>query len=419
MKKRPVAAAAMGVSLLLAVGSTAAAKQVTLRLVGHWGGDRLAEINQWLADYERETGGRVKATYEPIASHELFQKILTMAAANASPDVYHVNHSYLRDLAKLQLLQPVPATVLDAMRRFFAPEALNLVYFNGNYWGAPTEYEPYGTIYNKRFLADAGLAEPPARWSWTEFTDYARKLVIRDSEGKLTRAALVWYWSSWHDLLAAFTWSNGGEFFDERTETYRFDEPPGLEAFTFMVGLARDHRVALKDGLITDRTAAMQFAAPWWNTIIMTRLGDDVLADFGSTTLPYGKKGQPATLQYGWGFVVSRDTPNAAEAWDLVMFLTMKQLSEGGTRIGRFYAGGSMPTNPADRQLPVFRRYPSFYKGFGDSMPFARTNPSPGRVAAGVLLPFRNLAWDAIDGKISDAEAIRQMKQFAQNLLGN
>src|SRR5690606_8761430 len=108
-------------------------------------------------------------------------------------------------------------------------------------------------------------------------------------------------------------WSNGGEFFDHQAGKYRFAEPPGLEAFEFMMSLPMEMNVATVGGAITDERAAMQFSAPWWANLIRVVLGPDRIQDFGSVPLPRGGE-SPATLQYSFGFFVNSQTEHAVES---------------------------------------------------------------------------------------------------------
>ena len=48
--------------------------------------------------------------------------------------------------------------------------------YDGKTYGLPGLVNVYGVFYNKDILANAGLAEPSADWTWADLFEYAEKL---------------------------------------------------------------------------------------------------------------------------------------------------------------------------------------------------------------------------------------------------
>ncbi len=141
-------------------------------------------INQ----YEKSHPG-VKINYIQVPSKNyestLFQ---TLQKGGNTPDIVTIGNTYLPIFQKY--LYPAPSNIINinTFKSIFYPTAFQDLTSNGNIYALPSNYDGLSLIYNKTEFAKAGLSAPSSNIN--TFVSQIPKLVVKDSNGNVTQAAI-------------------------------------------------------------------------------------------------------------------------------------------------------------------------------------------------------------------------------------
>ncbi|MGW2620626.1 ABC transporter substrate-binding protein [Streptomyces sp. NPDC001500] len=120
----------------------------------------------------------------------------------------------------------------------FMPRALDAVTYGGRMYGAPIYQTVTTTLYNRRLLAEAGVATPPTTWD-----------EIRAAAPKLrSKGVAVLDYSASDDAslnlnFYPLLWQAGGRVFSEDGMRVAFNGSEGIEALTFLTDLYRQNAI--------------------------------------------------------------------------------------------------------------------------------------------------------------------------------
>lgn len=96
---------------------------------------------------------------------------------------------------------------------------------------------------NEVQLAAAGLDDPPE--TWDEFFEYARRLTVRDADGRVTRRGVALWNITWP--LVSAIWSEGGELADRNLHHVTLDHPVAIEVLRKFQSLVREGAAVVPD----------------------------------------------------------------------------------------------------------------------------------------------------------------------------
>lgn len=153
-------ALAAGVSLVALTASL----QVSAESLRFWTTeeqpDRLAKQQALAAEFERKTGNKVEVI--PITEKELGTRATAAFAANDLPDVIYHTLQYVQPWAEAGILDTVAAddVVRDLGVDTFAPGALDMANFGGEYAAVPVDGWTQLIVYRRDLFEANGLAAP-------------------------------------------------------------------------------------------------------------------------------------------------------------------------------------------------------------------------------------------------------------------
>ncbi|GAA0596685.1 sugar ABC transporter substrate-binding protein [Kribbella sandramycini] len=156
------------------------------------------------------------------------EKLATAFAGRKGPDVVLQIPDQLPQYVKNGSLEPID-DVVEADKAKFLPNSIPGLTVDGKVYAAPIYQTVTTTIYNKTVLTKAGIAKPPA--TWDEIKAAAPKIkaagfsTLDYSASPETTLNLNFY-----PLL----WQAGGKVFADDGKTVAFNQPPGVEALTFL-----------------------------------------------------------------------------------------------------------------------------------------------------------------------------------------
>lgn len=335
----------MSIGLLLIVWSVyaIAAEPITLRF-SDW---HLTEevwnksLKEGLALFEQQHPN-IKVVPEPVAYGEKETKYTVESEAGRAPDVFHVHafslpmffsKGYAQDLTPF--IEKEGAGFLDA----WYPLPLELITYNGKVHAMPGDYMTMVLFYNSEMFQAAGLDPNTPPKTWNEFLEYAKKLT-RDLNGD----SRIDQWGfgvvgakdpGFSLRFSPFLWSFGGDYLTPDLKKSALDSPEAKEAFIFFVELYTKHKVvppgltAMNPQEVRTQMAQKKIAmklGSGWVTPIVNQLNPDLNAFEVLRCAPAPMKRKQTTAIWLSSWVMSPNTKYPNEAWELIKFITSKEM---------------------------------------------------------------------------------------------
>ncbi len=302
-----------------------------------WSGqtDDAQKILESLAKEFEEEHPNVTIDLSPGASstEDLLQKLSAGFAGGSYPDISYAFGSWASQLERSNRTLDITEQVAEADVDWedFSDAARKTVQPTGDKTiGFPAIVDNISLIYNKTVFDAAGVAYPTADWSWEDF---------RAAAAELTDAATNTYgyaysvsgseettWQFWPHL-----WQRGGAILSEDEKTAEFASDAGVDALTFLQGMAVDDKSVYLDQ--TDTKFAQLFAT---DRIAMMTSGPWQLYDlntagtnYGVTVLP-GTDGDHTTVSGPdiWALFDHKDKNREYWAFEFTKWLTSAEQDE-------------------------------------------------------------------------------------------
>ena len=161
------------------------------------GGAEVVSLTMW-GSLEREAvdnalaravnSDTLRVTYREISENSLDRELLEALASRKGPDIILLPLPLLSRYKDKLRLTPYGTyterlfkdTFLQAADLFLSPQGI---------FAFPFSVDPLVMYYNRDFLDEVGVAEPPRFWD--EFISLARDLTIRDEYGNISRSAVA------------------------------------------------------------------------------------------------------------------------------------------------------------------------------------------------------------------------------------
>lgn len=260
------------------------------------------------------------ATYEA--------RLIDALAAGAGPDLFMIPSTdvgHMRDK-----LAPAPATLtLQTLQENFPKAVETDVMDGGNVYGLPLSLDTLVLIYNRDLLDAAGITAPPA--TWDEVVADVPQLAAIDDQAQVQRAAIALGGTSASvrnaaDILSLLMLQNGSPLANQAHSSvslgaggeaalrfYAQFANPGSSAYTWNEQLG-DAYQQFADGKL-----AMLVAYPSATRTIQAL---NAYVDARISGVPQTSGGTPRSFGSYPLLVVSRQSPRAAAAWDLITGIT-------------------------------------------------------------------------------------------------
>ena len=304
----------------------------------YWGLWEDADIIQPMLDdfveaYQAENPGvNVTISYEKRSFGSLDQyreTLLTRLQQGTAPDVFRIHNSWAEEFSSE--LEALPTSILSeeeyALR--FYPSALASARVGTDIYALPLEYDGLVVFYNEALFSGVNVAETIQTWedfrreavrltTW-ENNDAARGRILR-SGAALGTAANVSHSS---DLLGLFFAQSG---IDPLTD---LETQAAADALTFYTNFSTKDRVwdstlPFSINAFANGQVAM-IIAPSWRALDILNLNPQL--EFSAIQVPQLPAAEEGGTHWAtfWMEGVSRDSDNAAAAWELLEFLTREE----------------------------------------------------------------------------------------------
>lgn len=297
---------------------------LTLTVWGLW--QESAHLEPIFTAFQEQTGATVE--YKKIASVADYErKLLEAIAEDRGPDLFVIHHSWVN--TKQALLSPAPLEVVDekAVREEFVDVVASDLVRQGQVYALPTSVDTLALYYNKDILAASGVARPPR--TWEEFQQVVERLTrvsrfstIEQSAAALGTARNV---SRAADIVQLLMLQSGLPI--AQGSGVAINNEQGIRSLRFYTDFANKSKQVYTWDLQQDYSidafaegeTAMMIGYAYHRPIIGAK---NPRLRFDVAPVPQIADSQPVNFAAYWPFAVSRSSPNAAAAWQLLRFLT-------------------------------------------------------------------------------------------------
>ncbi|TBN57725.1 ABC transporter substrate-binding protein [Glaciihabitans arcticus] len=276
-------------------GATTLDKNADVTITWWTGQDEAAHktLESLAEEFEKEHPN-VTIDLSPGASstEELLQKMLASFSGYNYPDISYAFGSWSSQLEGSNRTLDITERVQDDAIGWdeFSDSARQTVQPTGEKTiGFPAIVDNLSLIYNKTVFDAAGVDYPTEDWSWADFRSAAKRLTDPATNtygyGYSVQGTEETTWQFWPHL-----WQAGGSILSEDGTSVEFDSEAGINALTFLRGMAVDDKSVYLDQ--TDTKAGQLFAA---DRIGMITSGPWQLYDLKAAGTSYGVVQLPGT----------------------------------------------------------------------------------------------------------------------------
>jgi len=282
-------------------------------------------IRPVLTEFER-THPNTKISYTSQSQLNYRTRLSTQIKEGAGPDVFPIHNSWLPLF--LNDISPAPSNIfsLGDYKSTFYPVAFDSFVASNQIYGAPLGIDGLALFVNTDILSAANVAIPT---NWSEFVSGATKVTVKDSNGLIKTAGAgigtttnIDYWS---DIL-------GLMLLQQQTVNLKDPSPEtGAEVISFYTGFITDPTKKVWDvnlprsgDMFISGNLAFYFAP--FSKVSEIKVVNPNLK-FKVVPVPQLPNGK-ITWGTFWGETVSVQTKFKKESWELIKFLTSKEISK-------------------------------------------------------------------------------------------
>ena len=273
----------------------------------------------------------IQLELQNVPFDEYFTKFLAAHAAGDVPDVMHSSVDWGRsffDRGAILDLTPFIETTPSMARDQFLPGALHQATKGAAQYGVPGEGPDHDTIfYNVDYFAEAGLPtelEEVMNWTWSDFTEAATTLTVRDANGQVSRSGFLVPVPG-HHQMAYWAGCQGGSFYNEDETGVAFHENnaavDGLNWWLELQEKASQPLTAERQDFqqFLQGTTAMAQSGPWDFVQIAEQSPD---LNWSAMLIPAkpGENGQISTSIWNNMLVMPAKAQNQEAGWSLLTY---------------------------------------------------------------------------------------------------
>ena len=282
--------------------------------------------------------GHYNATRRPLhpvklshsEQYQYTERLLVQCAANASPDIIHLDRKDIPLFVQKGLLEDMTPLV-EGDSSFdpgvFLPRLASGCSVAGRPYAVPHNFSTIVLYYNRDHFDAAGMHYPDSTWTWETLLDAARRLTVKDREGNIVR-----YGCHMQIAFSALLEQNGGHVLNGALDTCVIASTECADALQFEADLSEKYRVSWSmlaqnlqwDDMFEGGRVSM-IANGRWAAVPYERSMGEGTVDIAP--LPRGRFRRGAAA--GHVMAISSGSAKKEEAWEFIKFL----VSDEGERI--------------------------------------------------------------------------------------
>ena len=260
------------------------------------------------------------------------EKVIVQSVAGVGPDLFDCYDGfqlsgYVKSGIAWDVTSQLKKAGIDEPRDVW-PAALPLVMLDGRVYGFPTNVCTNGLWYNRELFDRAHVDYPTGSLTWEQFLPIARKLTIRDSEGRARQFGLLIDWANnWQQFMIQW----GGRLYSPDGTRCIVDSPDSVAGIQFMHDLVYKEHVSPTpieeaamatqggwgSGTITQfeqGASATAIGGRWW---LCTLRGKGM--KLGALECPHGP--YRVFLGYGRATLINKNSPRRQQALEFLKYM--------------------------------------------------------------------------------------------------
>jgi len=282
-----------------------------------------------------EQNPNIKVNYQPVPGAQYAQKLLTMLAGNAAPDVFFLGATEYRSFQERDVLLDLTAQFeLDMSLSDFIDSSAEIMNIDGNIYGVSSCTVSPVLYYNKDVFDKENISYPPSdpakAWTWDEFREAAKKLTVKEGD-KITQYGAFGLENFY--MTSAEILSNGGSLFNADGTKMAINTPEANEVMQSILDLrVKDEVSPTAKTLESVGMKANQMLQT--GKVAMVVDGSWALQELATMDFPVGVAALPSfqkSTTHGQAHVhsASKNTEHPEEAWKLLKFLSSEEYQIG------------------------------------------------------------------------------------------
>lgn len=281
----------------------------------------------------------VTISYKKRTPQQYRETLENQISLGKGPDIFTFHNTWASMLK--EELDQVPTDVVsqsDFKNNFF-PVVFSDLRVNNKFVGIPLEFDGIALYYNEDIFKAAGITKPPA--TWTEFSQTAAKLTVKDSAGNIRTAGAALGVASnvdhFSDILGMMILQNGGDL-QSPTDKQSADALDYFANFAKGQNRVWDETMPGSTVAFAGSNLAMYFG-PSWRAIDFKNANP--LLKFKVAPVPQLEGDKVSWATY-WAEGVSAKSTNKKEAWEFLKYLSTEEVliklyNESAKSPGRFF----------------------------------------------------------------------------------
>jgi multiple sugar transport system substrate-binding protein len=286
------------VTLLLAFGLLALAK-TTITVWTFFSGGEGFLVTELIKRFNAENPD-IEVIEQIVEWGQLYNKLTTAIAAGDPPDVSVMHLALLPDFASRGALTALDKYISKETLQDYVPEIAAKARYDGKLYAVPFDTHPLVLYYNKKLLKEAGLVDAKGEVlvpkTWDELLSYAKQ--AKEKLGLEVGISSEIGAMMGERLFIAYYTQLGGQIYDEKTKTLKFDLEKVKKTYEFMSnlytsGVMKPMTYDTAESLFQNNQSPFHFNGVWVMAVYPTLEG----LQFGVTNLPAIVGSKP----YTWG----------------------------------------------------------------------------------------------------------------------
>ena len=390
---------AVSFALIMCAAVQGCAKKETRTVIEFWTLQLSPTFDDYfhglIGDYERQHPN-VTIRWVDVPYDAAIQKLLASAAAGNAPDVVNPSADCLAKFHGMGALTDLSGAI-GRDRSAFLPDALALCTFDGKIAALPWYLNTYILIYNKQFLADAGLTRADVPVNFTQLVAFIKK--YKDRTGRFAS-----FWNIGKDSYLPMMLESEGVMMADSSLTHAsFNSERGVALVDEWVRLYRSGYLQsesiMKPGsAIVESYQSGQTAMMFTGPVFLKRISVNAPAIYAQTDVApvvVGASGRHELAAMAISVMAS--SAHQTEAADFALFVTNTKNQLAFARLTTTYP--SVADAYAD---PFFTRDDGSLESRGRVLG-ARELPGAGRLRAYLQHPEFDRLRDSFDEAIQNA----------------
>ncbi|TSA44790.1 extracellular solute-binding protein [bacterium] len=304
--------------------------------------DDYRQIQPLVDAYQKtHSGVQIQFVKKNIETYE--SELVNALASGTGPDIFSIHNDWLPKHKDKMAPAPDKTLSLRTFGESFVEAASTDLVADNKIYAIPLAVDTLALYYNRDMLSSAGIANPPR--TWEELVAMAPKLVRQDNQGNFTRSAVAMGTADnvnrAPDILALLMLQNGTVFYNPTREVSTLDQTvndskgipysPGARALEFYTQFANPAKVTYNWNnksnnsieAFANSQAAMIFSYSYLRATLQTKAP---FLNYAVAPVPQIDPANRINFANYWAESVSKQSPNAAVAWDFLNYISQKSV---------------------------------------------------------------------------------------------